>query len=76
MDYGIGYISTSTIANNHNFHNIFFDGKNHYYIDGTVSVSGVIPVLMVNIDTNKYYCLDEKGIDLILPYDEIKHYYK
>ena len=71
-----GHIGTSTIANNPNFHNIFFDGKNHYYIDGTVSVSGVIPVIMVNIDTNKYYCLDENGINLILPYDEIKHYYK
>ena len=67
-----GHIATSTIADNPNFHNVFFDGYNHYYIDGTVNISRVIPVFMVDIVTNKYYSIDENGINEVLPYDKIK----
>lgn len=52
------------------FHDIYYDGENHYYIDGTVLDSGEIPVLMVDTDTDKYYRVTETGCWLILPYDE------
>lgn len=57
-------------AGNPRFHDIYYDGESHYYIDGTVLDSGVIPVLMVDTDTDKYYRLTETGNWLILPYDE------
>ncbi len=46
------------------------DGESHYYIDGTVLDSGIIPVLMVDTEEDKYYRVTETGEWLILPYDE------
>lgn len=65
-----GHVATSTISGDAKFHDIYYDGKSHYYIDGAVRVSGVIPVLMVDTDTDKYYRVTETGNWLILPYME------
>ena len=51
-------------------HDIYYDGESHYYIDGTVLDSGVIPVLLVDTEADKYYRVTESGNWLILPYDE------
>ncbi|MDR1033679.1 MAG: hypothetical protein LBL41_02785 [Bifidobacteriaceae bacterium] len=40
-----GHIATSTLADDPNYTQVYWDGISYYYIDGTVSVSGVIPVL-------------------------------
>jgi serine/threonine protein phosphatase 1 len=55
MDIIAGHIGTSTISGDPGFHGIFYDGKSHYYIDGSVGVSGFIPILMVDTETGKYY---------------------
>lgn len=65
-----GHVGTAEIAGNPRFHNIYYDGESHYYIDGAVCESGVIPVLMVDTDTDKYYRVTETGNWLILPYME------
>ena len=65
-----GHIGTAEIAGNPRFHDIYFDGESHYYIDGTVLDSGVIPVLMVDTDTDKYYQVTESGNWLVEPYNE------
>lgn len=65
-----GHVGTSEISGNPRFHDIFYDGESHYYIDGTVLDSGVIPVLMVDTDQDKYYRVTQSGNWLILPYDE------
>lgn len=65
-----GHVGTSKIAGDPGYHDIYYDGASHYYIDGTVLHSGWIPVLMVNTDTDKYYRVTESGNWLILPYDE------
>lgn len=70
MDIIAGHVGTSEIAGDHRYHDIYFDGESHYYIDGTVLESGIIPVLMVDTDTNKYYRVTETGNYLILPYDK------
>ena len=70
MDIIAGHIGTSEISGDPRYHDIYFDGKSHYYIDGTVLDSGVIPVLMVDTETNKYYRVTEAGNWIILPYDE------
>lgn len=67
-----GHIGTYEISGNPHFHDIYFDGKSHYYIDGTVRKSGIIPVLMVNTETNKYYRVSENGYFVIEPYDAEK----
>ena len=65
-----GHVGTAEISGNPRFHDIYYDGESHYYIDGTVLDSGMIPVLMVDTDTDKYYRVTESGNWLILPYDE------
>lgn len=65
-----GHVGTAEIAGDASFHDIYFDGASHYYIDGTVMESGRIPVLMVDTDKDKYYRVTESGNWMILPYDE------
>lgn len=65
-----GHIGTAEISGNPQFHDIYYDGKSHYYIDGTVMVSGIIPVIKVDTKRNKYYRADKTGDWLILPYEE------
>ena len=55
VDIIAGHIGTSTISGNPDFHGIYCDGASHYYIDGSVGESGVIPVLMADTETGKYY---------------------
>ncbi|MBR1597686.1 MAG: hypothetical protein IJ661_02090 [Lachnospiraceae bacterium] len=56
-----GHVSTARIAGDRGFHDIFYDGLSHYYIDGTVSASGRIPLLMIDTDEDKYYQVTEEG---------------
>lgn len=65
-----GHIGTAEISGDPRYHDIYFDGESHYYIDGTVLDSGRIPVLMVDTKTDKYYRVTESGNWLILPYEE------
>ncbi len=67
-----GHIGTATIAGDSTFHDIYYDGESHYYIDGTVLDSGVIPVLKVDVENQKYYRVTDSGDMLIQPYDEEK----
>ena len=67
-----GHVGTAEISGNPNFHDIYYDGKSHYYIDGTVLKSGRIPVLMVDTKEDTYYRVTETGNRLIRPYDEEK----
>lgn len=43
-----GHIGTAEIANDPRYHDSYYDGESHYYIDGMAWDSGVIPVLMVD----------------------------
>lgn len=64
-----GHVGTAEIAGNPHFHDIYFDGESHYYIDGTVLVSRIIPVMMVDTKADKYYKVTKTGNQLILPYE-------
>lgn len=65
-----GHVGTAEISGDQYFHDIYFDGESHYYIDGTVLDSGTIPVILLDTDTNKFYRVTETGRYMILPYDE------
>ena len=65
-----GHVGTAEISRDPGFHDIYFDGESHYYIDGTVLNSGIIPVIKIDTENNKYYRVTETGAWLILPYDE------
>ena len=70
-DYKIvaGHIGTAEISGDSTFHNIFYDGKSHYYIDSTVQDSGFINILKVDTINQKYYEVTERGESLIRPYN-------
>ncbi len=70
MDIIAGHVATSSIANDPYFHDIYYDGQSHYYIDGNVPHSGVIPVLMYDTDAKKYYQMKKSSAAPILPYKE------
>lgn len=65
-----GHVGTAEISGDPRFHDIYYDGASHYYIDGTVLDSGIIPVLLVDTEEDKYYRVTETGNHLIFPYDE------
>ena len=65
-----GHVGTAELSGDPWFHDIYYDGESHYYIDGTVLDSGMIPVLMVDTEQDKYYRVTETGNWLILPYEE------
>ena len=65
-----GHIGTNKISGNPHYHDIYFDGGNHYYIDGTVQKSGAIPLLMYDGEKDKYYRITDSGEWLILPYNQ------
>lgn len=64
-----GHVYTSQISGNPSYHDIYFDGESHYYIDGDVMTSGYIPVLLVDIEKDAYFRVTEGGTWKILPYD-------
>lgn len=65
-----GHVGTACIAGEPRFHDIYWDGQSHYYIDGTVLESGEVPVLMVDTDTDRYYQVRPSGPWPISPYGE------
>lgn len=64
-----GHVGTTVIAEEPRFHNIYFDGESHYYIDGTVYESGIIPILMYDTDEEKFYQVVDGGKYEIEPYE-------
>ncbi|MCD7811309.1 MAG: metallophosphoesterase [Ruminococcus sp.] len=64
-----GHVGTSGIADDPQFHGIYYDGLSHYYIDGTVIESRNIPVLKVDTETKQCYTVTEHGDLPVYPYD-------
>ena len=65
-----GHIYTSEISGDRSFHDIYYDGASHYYVDGNVLTTGALNILMVDTETDRYYRVTEAGNWTILPYDE------
>ncbi|MCM1087801.1 MAG: metallophosphoesterase [Muribaculaceae bacterium] len=57
MDVIAGHTATASIAGDKDFHDVFYDGGNHYFIDGGVERSGSIPILVYDERKKKYYSL-------------------
>lgn len=49
-----GHVGTSVLAKDPDFHGVWHDGRSHWYIDGTVNASGIIPILTYDEKTEKY----------------------
>ena len=49
-----GHTGTYFFMNNKSFHDIYFDGQSHYYLDSTVYVSKKLNLLVYDTETEKY----------------------
>lgn len=50
-----GHVGTASVANDNSYlGKVFWDGENHFYIDGTVDKSVIVPVLMYDMESGKY----------------------
>lgn len=54
-----GHVSTSSLAEAKS-HNVYWDGKSHFYLDGDTNNSGIIPVLKYNTITKEYSSLKKQ----------------
>ena len=63
-----GHVGSATVSGDRDFHDVYYDGASHYYIDGTVHVSGHIPVLVFDEERGRYYSLQEDGTERLIPH--------
>lgn len=63
-----GHIYTSEIADDSDFHDIYYDGDSHIYIDGDVLTNGILPILLVDTDKDEYYQVTENWQMPLEPY--------
>ena len=49
-----GHVGTYRITGDEDYHDTYWDGESHYYIDGTVVVSKHIPILRYDTKMKKY----------------------
>lgn len=59
-----GHTGTYKIAGDPEFHDVYWDGKSHYYLDGTVQKSHRIPVLKYDVEHDHYtaFTFDDNGV--------------
>lgn len=63
-----GHVGTASVSGNPRFHDIFYDGESHYYIDATVYESGIINVLMYDTVSDVFFQVIEGRRYEIEPY--------
>ena len=51
-----GHVGTASeyLANDPAFHQVFWDGESHYFLDGSSEISHVVPVLKFDENTGAY----------------------
>jgi len=54
-----GHIATSTIAGAKDYHQVYWDGQSHFYLDGITIESQIIPILKYDTITKKYSSLQK-----------------
>lgn len=62
-----GHVGTGdrTLADDRNYHDVFYDGESHYYIDGSVYKGGKLLLLAYDEESGKYYQVEnDKMISL------------
>lgn len=62
MNIVAGHVSTSSIAKDYNFHDIYYDGQSHFYIDGIDSYMSTVEAESRSIPV---LVCEENGIDCI-----------
>lgn len=69
-----GHVGTCTreLADDRSYHDIYFDGKSHYYIDGSVYKGGKLLLLAYDEENGKYYQVENGKMILIRPFNRYR----
>lgn len=65
-----GHVYTSEIAHNPKYHDIYYDGESHFYIDGNVLEHHILNILKIDVENEKYFQIDYRGEYPVLPFEE------
>ncbi len=55
-----GHIGTGGLAHESNYHDVYYDGESHYYIDGSVYKHGKMLLLAYDESDGKYYQVEKE----------------
>ncbi|WP_418755411.1 metallophosphoesterase [Eubacterium ventriosum] len=69
-----GHVGTGSwsLADNRNYHDVFYDGESHYYIDGSVYIGGKLLLLAYNEENGKYYQVENGKMIPVSFFDKYK----
>lgn len=56
-----GHVGTGRMAGRSDYHDIYYDGKSHYYIDGSVYKQGKLLLMAYDESQNEYYQVEKDG---------------
>lgn len=67
-----GHVGTGTwsLANDRNYHDVFYDGESHYYIDGSVYKGGKLLLLAYDEENGKYYQVENRKMIPVRTFDK------
>lgn len=67
-----GHVGTGTwdLADDRNYHDVYFDGESHYYIDGSVYKGGKLLLLAYDEENGKYYQVENGRMIPVRPFDK------
>jgi serine/threonine protein phosphatase 1 len=69
-----GHVGTGTrdLADDRSYHDIYYDGESHYYIDGSVYKGGKLLLLAYDEETEKYYQVENGKMIPVRPFDRYR----
>lgn len=65
-----GHVGTGSrdLANDRSYHDVFYDGESHYYIDGSVYKGGKLLLLAYDEETDQYYQVENGKMIPVRPF--------
>lgn len=69
-----GHVGTGTrdLADDRSYHDVYYDGESHYYIDGSVYKSGKLLLLAYDEKDGKYYQVENKKMIPVRPFSRYR----
>lgn len=69
-----GHVGTGawSLADDRNYHDVYYDGESHYYIDGSVYNGGKLLLLAYDEENGKYYQIENGKMMLVRIFNKYK----
>ncbi len=67
-----GHVGTHGLAREAHYHDVYYDGKSHYFIDGSVYKHGKLLLLAYDEEKGKYYQVENGKMILVKPFSKYR----